>query len=119
MLKFENLGNNPDAENFKTEVRLILQKIFREPQKAIVFVANIERVNEDIKAELGRRGYVYNRANLTFDPVRKEAQGYVCAVRGPAGDSDTLDRWKNGGMVARFVVPSKDRILTAFEGVAA
>jgi len=103
-ITYENVPQTEDGENFKTEARLIIQTVFKNPHTPEVFAANIERLNNDLSNQLKASGYVYNRSTLTLDPVQKEVQGYICAVKGSAQDAKTVEAWAAGGMVARFIL---------------
>lgn len=105
---YENVPDTEQGEDFKAEVRLIVQSVFANPMSPPVFSANVVRLNERMKEELAASGYIYNRTNLTLDPVEKQAQGLVCAFKGPAGDAATVNAWVSGGMIARFILPIKD-----------
>lgn len=102
---YENIPDNDEGENFKTEARLIVTTVFANPHTPATFNANIERLTDNISKQLEKSGYVYNRANLTFDTVHKDVQGFILAVHGPAGDGPTLAKWAKGGMKARFTIP--------------
>jgi len=104
-ITYENTDGNQQGEAFKVECRAIIQSVFKEPVTGPVLSANLARYNTALAGELQKRGYVYNRANMTLDPTKLEAQGIMVAVHGKAGDPIVVDDWEDGGMVCRFVLP--------------
>jgi len=106
MIRFENIPDTEHGQDFKAECRLILKDVFPAPQKASLFVDNIELLNESIKGELKKRGYVYNRANLTFDPIAKPGDGEP--VQGNLCAEKSVGRWAGNPMTAYFTIPYED-----------
>ena len=97
MIRFENIPETEHGADFKAECRIILQTVFPAAQKPSVIDANAERIVEDIKAALKKRGYVYNRANITLEPIQKELQGNMCGEK-------SVDRWAGTPMVCYFTL---------------
>ena len=97
MIRFENIPETERGADFKAECRIILQSVFPAAQKPSVIAANAAQIVEDIKAALKKRGYVYNRANITLEPVQKEVQGNLCAEK-------SVDRWAGAPMTCYFTL---------------